>query len=641
MKIDLHSHSTVSDGLDSPTALVKRMADAGLTALALTDHDTLQGLPEARAEANRRGLQLIAGAEISSEWGGQDDIHILALFVDENNATFNAALAERQDERRTRGERMAVKLVEAGYAIDLDAIRADVADGVWGRPHLARALIRAGYAATNDEAFDRFLGREHPWYVPYDKWKAADVLRAIREAGGVSSLAHAVWYKDTEALIRSLAGSGLDAIEVFHPDHDAGQRNGSRRSPGSFRSRRRRAAIFTARPRDGSGRAASSEMARCSTRSSRAVPDPIANRQSPIANSSRTSSVRAAGFNGAVEKCGAAEKKNLSSRARGGSRPMRMRKSWSALTAAHDGGRIAANSVKLQEITAERGLPQNLDAERSVLGAVLLDPAAISLVVPILSEEDFFPDNHRRIYGAMRELSERTAEIDILTLREELDRKGSVEKAGGAAYLTSLLDGVPDVGNVEHYARIVKEKSTLRRLIRAGQRIVRDGLAGERDAESLLAEATGEIFDIAEGAVRIGFEQIGPIVRKNLEIIEDARGRKGMLSGLATGFQELDRMTSGLQATDLIVIAARPSVGKTSFALNVAQHVAFREGRAVGFFSLEMSKEQIGFRVLCSEADVDAKKVRDGYASKEAAVRLVTAQAKIAGAAFTSTTARH
>lgn len=223
MKIDLHSHSTVSDGLDSPTALVKRMAEAGLTALALTDHDTLQGLPEARAEANRLGLQLIAGAEISSEWGGQDDIHILALFVDENNPRFNASLVQRQEERRTRGERMARKLVEAGYAIDLDAIREDVADGVWGRPHLARALIRAGYAATNDEAFDRFLGREHPWYVPYEKWKAEEVIPAIREAGGVSSLAHAVWYRDTDALIRALAAAGLDAIEVFHPDHEAEQ----------------------------------------------------------------------------------------------------------------------------------------------------------------------------------------------------------------------------------------------------------------------------------------------------------------------------------------------------------------------------------------------------------------------------------
>ncbi len=313
---------------------------------------------------------------------------------------------------------------------------------------------------------------------------------------------------------------------------------------------------------------------------------------------------------------------------------MRMRKSWSRLTAAELERRIPESSVMLQESTAERILPQNLEAERSVLGAILLDPASIYLVVPILEQDDFFPDTHRRIYAAMIDLSNRATEIDVLTLKEELDRKGAIEKVGGAAYLTSLLDGVPDVGNVEQYARIVKEKSTLRRLIRAGQRITRDGLAGDRDAEALLSEATGEIFDIAEGAVRAGFEAIGPIVKHNLEIIEDARGRQGMLSGLATGFQELDRMTSGLQGTDLIIVAARPSVGKTSFALNLAQHVAFREGRSVGFFSLEMSKEQIGFRVLCSEADVDAKKVRDGYASKEAAVRLVTAQAKISGASF-------
>jgi len=288
----------------------------------------------------------------------------------------------------------------------------------------------------------------------------------------------------------------------------------------------------------------------------------------------------------------------------------------------------------LDEITAEKGLPQNLEAERSVLGAILLDPSALSFVVPVISKEDFFPDTHRRIYTAMLELSERSAEIDILTLKEELDRAGSIEKAGGAAYLTALLDGVPDVGNVEHYARIVKEKATLRRLIRAGQKIVRDGLSGERDAEALLGEVTGEIFDIAEGAVRGGFEPIGQVVRHNLEIIEDARGRQGMLSGLATGFTELDRMTSGLQGTDLIIIAARPSVGKTSFALNIAQHVAIREGRSVGFFSLEMSKEQLGFRVLCSEADVDAKKVRDGFASKEAMQRLVLAQSKIHATRF-------
>jgi replicative DNA helicase len=288
----------------------------------------------------------------------------------------------------------------------------------------------------------------------------------------------------------------------------------------------------------------------------------------------------------------------------------------------------------MDETLVEKSLPQNLEAERSVLGAILLDSSSLSFVVPVLKPDDFFPDTHRRIYRAMLELYQRSATIDLLTLREELDRGGATERVGGASYLAALLDGVPDIGNVEHYARIVKEKATLRRLIRAGQNIVREGLAGERDAEALLGEATGEIFEIAEGAVRGGFEPIGPIVRHNLDLIEDARGRQGMLSGLPTGFTELDRMTSGLQGTDLIVVAARPAVGKTSFALNVAQHVAFREGRSVGFFSLEMSREQIGFRVLCSEADVDAKKVRDGYASKEAVVRLVTAQTKVAGARF-------
>jgi replicative DNA helicase len=311
-----------------------------------------------------------------------------------------------------------------------------------------------------------------------------------------------------------------------------------------------------------------------------------------------------------------------------------MRKSWSRLTAIETGTRIAATSEMLDSATAEKTLPQNLEAERSVLGAVLLDSAALSFVVPILTRDDFFPDTHRRIYDAMLELSQRSAEIDVITLKEELDHAGSIEKAGGAAYLTSLVDAVPDVGNVEHYARIVKEKSTLRRLIRAGQKIVRDGLAGDQDAEALLGEVTGEIFDIAEGAIQGGFEPIGQVVRHNLEIIEDARGRQGMLSGLATGFTELDRMTSGLQGTDLIIIAARPSVGKTSFALNIAQHVAIREGRSVGFFSLEMSKEQLGFRVLCSEADVDAKKVRDGFASKEAMQRLVLAQSKIHATRF-------
>jgi predicted metal-dependent phosphoesterase TrpH len=219
LRVDLHSHSTVSDGLDSPAELVRRMAAGGIDALGLTDHDTLQGLPEAREEARRIGIELIPGAEISANFAGQDDVHILALFVDENNVSFNESLAQRQENRRARGERMAQKIREAGFAIDLDAIREDVGDGVWGRPHIARALIRAGYATSNNEAFDRFLGDEHPWYVPTEKWQAAEVLAAVHEAGGVCSLAHSVWYRDAETLIAGLAAHGLDAVEVFHPDH--------------------------------------------------------------------------------------------------------------------------------------------------------------------------------------------------------------------------------------------------------------------------------------------------------------------------------------------------------------------------------------------------------------------------------------
>ena len=286
----------------------------------------------------------------------------------------------------------------------------------------------------------------------------------------------------------------------------------------------------------------------------------------------------------------------------------------------------------LEETVAEKGLPQNAEAERAVLGSILLDPDSISLVVPILSREDFFSDKHQRIYRGMLDLFDRSSQIDLLTLKEELNA-GAAETVD-AAYLSWLLDGVPDIGNVEHYARIVKEKAMLRRLIRAGQRIVRDGLTQDKTAEQLLSDVTGEIFDIADDTVREAFTQIGKIVKHNLEVIEDARSRQGMLSGLATGFTELDRMTSGLQASDLIILAARPSVGKTSLALNIAQHVALREAKSVGFFSLEMSMEQLGFRVLCSEADVDAKKVRDGFASKEAIGRLVLAQTKIAGANF-------
>jgi predicted metal-dependent phosphoesterase TrpH len=218
-RVDLHSHSTVSDGLDTPTALVEKMWKSGISALALTDHDALGGLPEARSAAERVGMRLIPGAEISADAPDGDDVHLLALFVDENDAAFRRQLDVRQENRRLRGEKMAENLVAAGFPIDLDAIRLDVGDGVWGRPHLARALVLAGHAKDNDDAFARFLHKKYPWHVPQEKWSASEVVRAIREAGGISSLAHAVWYKNPEGVVEALAEEGLDAVEVFHPDH--------------------------------------------------------------------------------------------------------------------------------------------------------------------------------------------------------------------------------------------------------------------------------------------------------------------------------------------------------------------------------------------------------------------------------------
>jgi len=187
--------------------------------MALTDHDAFGGIAEARDAASREDVELIPGAEISADAPDGDDIHVLALFVDENRAPLRRQLESRQANRRLRGEQMARNLVAAGFPVDLDAIRADVGEGVWGRPHLARALVAAGHARDSDDAFARFLHKGCPWYVPQEKWKADEVVRAIRDAGGISSLAHAIWYRDPEGIVGALAESGLDAIEVFHPDH--------------------------------------------------------------------------------------------------------------------------------------------------------------------------------------------------------------------------------------------------------------------------------------------------------------------------------------------------------------------------------------------------------------------------------------
>ncbi len=261
----------------------------------------------------------------------------------------------------------------------------------------------------------------------------------------------------------------------------------------------------------------------------------------------------------------------------------------------------------------DRTLPHNLEAERSVLGAILLHNDAFNQAAEVLDARDFFRDAHRRIFEKMVVLSERRAAIDLVTLKEELSRTGEIEEVGGPAYIASLVDGVPRATNVEYYARIIKEKSVLRSLIYAANKILTNAYSAEEEAETILDGAEQSIFTIAEGRVREGFVSVGSLAHKSFEAIEQAYADKRLITGVPTGFADLDEMLSGLQRGDLVIVAARPSMGKTSLALNMAQHVGTKTGLTVGIFSLEMSKEQLFLRLLSGEAGIDGQRLRTGF----------------------------
>ncbi len=272
----------------------------------------------------------------------------------------------------------------------------------------------------------------------------------------------------------------------------------------------------------------------------------------------------------------------------------------------------------------DRGLPSNVEAERSILGAILLDNAVCNQAMELLRREDFFLDSHRRIFDKMISLTERLMPIDLITLSDELRRAGEFEQIGGATYIASLIDGVPRTDTIEPYAKLVKQKSMLRKLISASQQIVSLAFEEEDDADVIIDKAEHLIFEIAEDRVRQGFQYIGDVAKRRLEQIEQMAGRPEMITGVPTGFTDFDRMTSGLQRQELIVIAARPSMGKTALALNMAQYAA-KNGNVVGVFSLEMSAEQLVSRLLCSEARVDAHRLRTGYLNREEWARLADA----------------
>jgi replicative DNA helicase len=262
---------------------------------------------------------------------------------------------------------------------------------------------------------------------------------------------------------------------------------------------------------------------------------------------------------------------------------------------------------------AERTLPHNLEAERSVLGAILLHNDAFNTAVEVIDSNDFFRDAHRRIFERMVRLAERGDAIDLVTLKEELGRSGELDEVGGPAYISSLVDGVPRSTNVEHYARIIKEKATLRSLIYSANKILTNAYEAEDEADVILDQAEHAIFAIADKKVRDGFVSLKDLAEGSLDTIERLHARKELVTGVPTGFTDLDEMTSGLQPSDLIIVAARPSMGKTSLVLNMAQHVGTKTDMTVGIFSLEMSKEQLFLRMLTGEARIDAHRLRGGF----------------------------
>jgi replicative DNA helicase len=285
--------------------------------------------------------------------------------------------------------------------------------------------------------------------------------------------------------------------------------------------------------------------------------------------------------------------------------------------------------VAAETLPQDRVLPHNAEAERTVLGAVLVDNAAFNSAAEVLSRDDFYREAHRRVFEAMAALAERSQSIDLVTLKEELTRTSALEAVGGAAYLASLVDGLPRIVNVEQWSRIIKEKAVLRNLIHASNRIVQSCFEGEDDAATLLDRAEKAIFDIAERRIRQGFIALKEIVKESYRTIDQLSQSKDLVTGLPTGFVDLDDKTSGLQKGDLIIVAARPAMGKTSLCLNIAQNASQRTGETIGVFSLEMSKEQLVLRMLCADARVDAHRLRTGSLGEKDWARLAKAYADL------------
>ena len=282
-----------------------------------------------------------------------------------------------------------------------------------------------------------------------------------------------------------------------------------------------------------------------------------------------------------------------------------------------------------------RPLPQNIEAEQAVLGAILLESSVINQVLEVLIPEDFYKDAHRKIFNAMIDLDRDNKPIDLLTLFDHLKARGNLlEEVGESSYLTYLTELVPTTENVNYYAKLVKEKSIVRNLVMAATDIAHRGNDENVDLDEFIDRAEHTILDIAQNKIKPSFYDSRELAVRALEIIEQLHARKELITGIPTGFEKLDYMTSGLQAADLVIVAARPGLGKTSISLNIAAHAAMEHGKSIGIFSLEMTKEQLMLRMLSNKSKVNYSNIRSGYIKDDDLEKLVHAadelgQAKI------------
>jgi replicative DNA helicase len=288
--------------------------------------------------------------------------------------------------------------------------------------------------------------------------------------------------------------------------------------------------------------------------------------------------------------------------------------------------------MKEVESHIDRLPPQNVEAEQSIIGAILIDNEALPKALEIIDADDFYKTSHRKIFRSMVELFDRNEPIDLITLTDYMKRSDELDAVGGVSYLSSLVNMVPTAANIKYHSKIIREKGLLRSLLRSATEIASKVYEDNLEAEEMVDYAEKSIFDISDKRVKASFVTLKEVIKGSFEMIEHLYDKKEAITGIPSGFRDLDELTTGFQRADLIIVGGRPSMGKTAFSLNIAQHVGLESREPVAIFSLEMAKEQLAFRMLCSEAMVNSNSIRKGFIKKEDWHKLTGAASKLTGA---------